>query len=171
MSIEGAIKDREKFEREKDWRQNEGKLIIVDLDGTLCHCAWRSPLAKDGEWDKFHKAAENDLPNNTVIQLLHREAAFARDAEEPIWIVCLTGRPINFFKQTMAYFEKYNIPIDELVMRPEGDFTSDYLYKVRELRRRFDFSRIRYVLEDRDTVVKAFRECGLTVFQVNSGSY
>ena len=61
--------------------KNHKKWIIVDLDGTICDCAHRLDMAKDGRWEDFHEAFH--YVDYTVLALdesFHTEGFFRREA-------------------------------------------------------------------------------------------
>jgi len=136
--------------------------VIVDLDGTVS-------TKGDRGWYEYSKVAE-DIPVERIIRLvrmLHSNA---------INIIFCTGREDSCVKQSVSWIRK-NIFMDdsfpvEIYMRKTGDRRPDYVVK-REIYLNFiePRHRIWFVLDDRNSVVKMWRELGLTCLQVEEGDY
>lgn len=133
--------------------------IIVDLDGTLSDCRWRVHHAHAKDWDEFHKGVEFDEPVSHVL-LAVRQFAILYD------VVISTGRPEELRPKTLKWMSEHRVPCKALYMRSAEDFRSvsrvkrDHLLAIKQ---KWDPW---LVLEDTSSVVKMFREEGLTVFQV-----
>lgn len=135
--------------------------LIVDIDGTLAHMAWRSPY-------DYSKVLTDKLDRQvaTLVEI-YRQIGYK--------ILIVSGR--NGSKQcyddTVTWLSSFNIHYDMLAMRRADDMRNDAIVK-REI---FD-ERIRgkyyveFVLDDRDRVVDMWRnEIGLKVFQVAEGDF
>lgn len=136
------------------------KAILVDLDGTLAIHNGRSPYdtAKCGE----------DLLNQPVFDIIH---TFGRGLP-PVAIVYCSGREDIFREETQAWLDGHGCPAGPLFMRAGGDTRNDAIVK-NEL---FDAHIretyfVQFVLDDRDRVVKMWRELGLTCLQVAYGDF
>jgi predicted kinase len=132
-------------------------VVIVDIDGTVAKMAGRSPY----EW---HRVGE-DSPVDAVISAV-RSAAYQYD------IIFMSGRDESCRYITETWLGKYvGVPF-ELHMRPEGDNRKDDLVKYElfnnNVRGQFH---VRYVLDDRNQVVKMWRALGLPCFQVAEGNF
>jgi hypothetical protein len=137
------------------------RAVMVDLDGTLCLHNGRSPYdeSRVGE----------DLPNAPVV-----EAVRAFDDLGYVVVFC-SGRSQGCEEATRAWIGTHVgelLGAGILLMREEGDTRKDAIVK-RELfdahiRDAFD---VAFVLDDRQQVVDAWREIGLTVFQVAPGDF
>ncbi len=131
---------------------------LVDVDGTLALMQGRSPY----DW---HRVGE-DAPNPPVVELV-RSLRAAGNA-----IVVVSGRDGVARAATQAWLHRHEIPHDALLMRAAGDNRRDSIVK-REI---FD-DRIRQVwhvkgvLDDRDQVVRMWRDLGLTCVQVAPGDF
>jgi predicted kinase len=131
---------------------------IVDVDGTLAIMSGRSPYA-------WHRVGE-DAPNPPVVELV-RALRAAGNA-----IVVVSGRDGVARRATQAWLDRHEIPYDVLLMRARGDARRDSVVK-REIfetliRRNWQ---VRGVLDDRDQVVRMWRELGLTCAQVAPGDF
>jgi len=146
------------------------KTVIFDLDGTLALIDDRRQLATrpNGKlnWDLFF-APENiklDQPNIPVI------AVYNLLQNEGYNMVILSGRDAISKTATMSWLRNHGIYFDELRMRPQGTFTPDDVLKKGWLDE-LGAENIFCVFDDRDKVVKMWRDNGLTCFQVNYGNF
>lgn len=150
-------------------------LYIFDLDGTLALCEHRKHYLdqKDNprRWRSFYAECDKDAPNAPVIATMERLRAFA-----DIWI--FSGRSEEVRDKTVAWlcqhtgFMSYQLETC-LTMRDEDDHRPDD-----ELKREWldlmlvdDRQRLAAVFDDRDRVVKMWRDAGVTCFQVAPGAF
>lgn len=149
-------------EEDEKYVNPDGKptCIICDIDGTIAEMKGRGPF----EW---HRVGE-DLPKYSVINTVR---GLYYNGNHPL--IFFSGRDSVCRKETNQWLNTYffDIPF-ELYMRPEGDSRKDSIIK-KEL---FDnVVRGRYgvecVFDDRDQVVKLWRDMGLQCFQVNYGDF
>ena len=140
---------------------------IFDLDGTLTHLGDREIFAIAREWDEFNSRGKNDLPQITTT-MIAKAWSRAKDCGS----IVLTGRSDKWRKDTEYWLQLYHIPYDELIMRPEGNMESDYIFKrsvVHELQS--NGIRIIFAFDDRESCIKMYREEGITCFPVDGGKY
>lgn len=142
--------------------------IIVDLDGTLCLHNGRSPYdeTRVGE----------DIPNRAVVDAVRAARAagflvvFVSGRSEDCRVASERWIDAHVFDD--LWWREYAPPYENLFMRPSGDRRKDSIVKReifdRLIRDRYD---VRFVLDDRQQVVDAWREMGLTVFQVAPGDF
>jgi len=155
--------------------EKQNKIVIFDLDGTLAIIDKRRELSAkpNGKIDwKVFFAPENiqlDTPNVPVItqfQLL-KKAGFT--------MVIFSGRDSISKTETVQWLSDNGAEFDELKMRPQGTHTPDNDLKqtwlnelnVDGLTKQDVFC----VFDDRDKVVKMWRENKLVCFQVNYGNF
>ncbi len=140
-------------------RHGAPQAVLVDIDGTTAIMCDRSP------YDETRVA--EDTPNLPVIAVIH---AMMRAGHR---IVFMSGRTEGCRDATEKWLiENMGGEFDGLFMRQVGDTRKDSIVKA-EL---FDaFVRDRYavtcVLDDRDQVVRMWRDIGLTVLQVADGEF
>lgn len=132
--------------------------ILCDLDGTLCLHNGRSPY----EYEK----CDTDLPNKAVVKLV-------QDLDQlGVTIVYLSGREDSAREKTEVWIQKHVGPVERLLMRRAGDYRKDSVVKLElfneHVREQYD---VRFVLDDRDQVVKLWRQLGLTCLQVAEGAF
>ncbi len=134
--------------------------IVVDIDGTLATMADRSPY----EW---HRVGE-DTPVSAVIDAV--SAAYQAGNE----ILIMSGRDSSCRDITQEWLLKNLARVSDfqLFMRAEGDMRKDNLVKYElfneHIRGKYH---VKYILDDRDQVVKMWRALGLNCFQVAPGNF
>lgn len=144
------------------------KAIICDLDGTLCNIYHRQHYvqSKKKNWQAFYKGLGDDLVHEFCYDILqmYKERGFA--------ILLVTGRPEEYKPQTKKWLEDHQVKYDVLLMRKTGDSRKDFVVK-KELYEKFIQGKydVFFVLEDREQVVKMWREEGLTCLQVAEGKF
>ena len=172
-------------------------LYIFDLDGTLAliehrrhlvqepqcpHCGWIKSCdhSRDGtrpkftpNWPAFFAACVDDKPNAPVITVLHSLRYAAAD------IRIFSGRSDEVREETVTWLTTHtNLRPRELLtstlrMRKQGDYTPDEVLKKQwfdELSTH-DRMRLMCVFDDRDKVVKMWRDEGVACFQVAPGEF
>lgn len=150
------------------------KVIVVDLDGTLCDARHREIHAHNREWDAFHEAHPFDLPHQDVAWALWAIDEASKARKERTMIIGCTGRPERYRRTTEDWLRKHELPIDFVLMRPNFDFRPDAELKPRlleEWRQAAEIqeplsSLVLFVLEDRDVMVMAWRRHGVNCWQV-----
>lgn len=143
---------------------NKTKAIIVDLDGTLCDCSHRRHLAEQRDWKGFYEALVDDPVNEHVRVTVEALA-------ESYTVLLVSGRPLDYAYHTIVWLDESAICYDELHMRKSGDSRDDTIVKreiLTELRKKYD---IVMAFDDRDRVVKMWRDEGIPCFQVAEGSF
>ncbi|MBB5872024.1 putative kinase [Allocatelliglobosispora scoriae] len=133
--------------------------IMVDLDGTVAIIGDRSPY-------DAHRA-HVDLPNTPVIT-----AVRAMHAAGHVVIYC-SGRTDDSRAVTEKWLaEHVGVPYEALHMRATGDTRKDSIVKTEFFNERIrDHYQVVAVFDDRNQVVRAWRDLGLTVFQVAEGNF
>jgi hypothetical protein len=169
--------------------------VIFDLDGTLAIIDKRrllagsptgnKPVKSKMDWDVFFdpENIQLDEPNEPVIKMAQ---LFAEDGFR---IVIFSGRNDRSFFTTKAWLTRNRVPFHKLVMRPDkflkwGDkiangnvatqdmrFMPDEILKHQMLNAFVDIDDVFLVVDDRDKVVKMWRDLGLNVFQVAPGDF
>jgi len=147
--------------------------IIFDLDGTLALIDKRRELARkpNGKinFDIFHDSAniKFDKPNWPVIKMAQLFA------EQEFKIVIFSGRSDKTATATLSWLSQSKVPFNKLVMRPHKtkNFVPDDILKKDMLDKYVDIDDVFLVVDDRDKVVKMWRDLGLTVFQVADGDF
>jgi FMN phosphatase YigB (HAD superfamily) len=152
------------------------KTVIFDLDGTLADITKRREMAtkENGkiDWDIFF-TPENiwfDTPNEVVIQM-------AQMLSQKNRIVIFSGRSKGTKSETKRWLDKFDIPYDVIKMRPTS---KDWMYIPDDELKQYWLDSlfpgdkkddILCVFDDRDKVVKMWRDNNLQCFQVANGNF
>lgn len=156
-------------------------LFIFDLDGTLALIDHRRHFVEkpNHDWKSFFAACVDDVPNKPVIETLRQLSM-----ESEIWI--WSGRSDEVEIQTRGWLAKHvgwvglSFDVDSapwwkdpLRMRKAGDHQPDVTLKMDWLAAMDPRDRARLVacFDDRDRLVKAYREAGAACFQVAEGNF
>ena len=145
------------------------KIIIVDIDGTIADCSHRLHYIQGAKkyFTKFYSEVINDTPIPDTLQLVEELYSLGNR------IVFCTGRSEEWRIDTERWLRSYFAPRGfTLFMRKEQDYRPDYVVKL-ELMRNAGIcpESTLLVLEDRDSVVKAWRHAGYRCHQVCNGNY
>lgn len=157
-------------------------LYIFDLDGTLALIEHRRHFVNrpKPDWQAFYAACVDDSPNVPVIRTLKS----LRKSGAEIWI--WSGRGAEVAGETEEWLYKHGClkttmflhwepfrPPESFMMRPVGNYTPDeqlklgWLAEMEPPERR----RLTAVFDDRDKVVRMWRENGVPCFQVEKGDF
>lgn len=151
------------------------KTVIFDLDGTLALIDDRRAMSTNVngkmDWDTFF-APENiqlDKPNWPVIEM----AKTLKNAGNRI--VIFSGRSKATKEVTRDWLNLHGVPADVIKMRPTDGglkWMKDDLLKKKWLDDLFpNTDDILCVFDDRDKVVKMWRDNGISCFQVAEGAF
>ena len=144
-------------------------LYIFDIDGTVADLTHRLHfIQKDSpDWEGFHDLVREDSPIEPVIKTC-ASLAVTND----IWF--FTGRMERTRSDTTRWLMR-NVLNTNIVleMRPNGDFRSDVDIKQEMLDNMLTIDRDRLVavFDDRERIVKMWRENGIQCYQVKDGDY
>jgi predicted kinase len=138
------------------------KAVMVDLDGTVADLNGRDPYNETTVLD--------DLPNTPVIDVVRWAVG---NGYTPVF---MSGRTDGCREDTERWLYQHVIHESfgptTLFMRAAGDGRPDNVVKLelfdKHVRDNYD---VRFVLDDRASVVRAWRSIGLTVFQVAEGAF
>jgi FMN phosphatase YigB (HAD superfamily) len=146
-----------------------GKVIVFDLDGTICNVDHRRHwvASKPKNWAAWDAGLPNDTPNEDIIWMLN---SFLDSGD--IRIILCSGRDSGLREATEAWLKKHHVYYDSLYMRASGDNRKDSIVKVELLHDiQRDWAWPWLWVDDRDQVVKAIREQGVRVLQVAPGDF
>ena len=157
-----VIKDQwNRYVRPKLHVKQDGTLpiaIIVDIDGTLALIGDRSPYDAS--------TCEQDKMNGPVASL------FSHYRSSGAFMAIFSGREDKYKEQTERWLESKGIQPDLLVMRKAGDSRKDCIVK-EEMFREHLLPKYYTVLaiDDRDQIVRTWRDLGIQTFQVADGNF
>ena len=147
------------------------KIVIVDIDGTVSKVGDRLKyLEKEPkDWDSFYEACQEDAPIWPIIYLV---GTLINNGYE---IVFCTGRRESVRNKTIMWLEQYfgqHFFNDQLLMRPDGDFRHDVEVKPELLEQEgITKEQVLLVIEDRNSMVRKWRELGFMCMQVADGDF
>ena len=141
--------------------------IVFDLDDTLADTTHRQHILDEGDmessdtWNAFFDACDEDTPKTEIIAVY---CALSTWHDIEIW----TGRSDRVRAKTEAWLSKHLRYPFTLRMRSEGDYRHDVEIKSEWLT---EHGKPDLVFEDRNSMVKWFREQGITVCQVKESDF
>ena len=138
---------------------NREEAIIVDVDGTLAHITnGRNPYDAS-------RALEDELDDAVgVITAMAYQNGYK--------VVILTGRSAEHRIITEDWLELTGIKYDEIYTRASKDSRPDEIVKEELYHENIEPKyKVKFVLDDRDKVVKMWRSLGLKCLQVQEGTF
>ncbi len=149
--------------------------ILIDLDGTIAIHNGRSPYESE--------RCDEDLLDVAVEAILFGYALTMHGAKWPYKVIFLSGREATesvkaktqqWLRDNLAL--KIDYPEEgieyELLMREEGDDRPDFVVKYdlfnKYVRDKYD---VLFAIDDRDQIVRLWREMGIKTFQCKYGNY
>lgn len=142
-------------------------IVVFDIDGTLSIVGDRLKYLQETppNWDAFYDACGDDGINKHIrmlykcLEMVGHEIRF------------VTGRRESCRKDTLEWMQKNYIecPPENLLMRADGDTRHDTQVKPDLVADFIDD--IAVVFEDRNSMVKKWRELGITCCQVAEGDF
>lgn len=145
--------------------------IMVDLDGTLANLNHRLHyVRREGkkDWGSFFRECGKDELYECVAGVVKLEH------QNNTHIVYCSGRDeeqcrettVEWLKQHQLFFG------NPVVMRPKLNYKSDNITKVMLYKYEIEpYYNVKYILDDRNQVVEAWRKLGLVCFQVRPGEF
>lgn len=133
---------------------------LFDLDGTLALMNGRKPF----DWERVGE----DLPNVPVVKIAK---ILLRDGQQ---LGFLSGRMEKSRRRTELWLLHHLIipEVKHLWMRADDDYRPDEVVKSEIYREQIaPVHEVEAVFDDRDKVVRMWREIGLTCFQVADGNF
>ena len=146
------------------------RCYIFDIDGTIADLTHRRHhvATKPKNWPAFHAGCVDDKPIDHIRTLLGhiREGTTAP-------IIYVSGRNEAQRENTEQWIELHGFPLAfHLYMRADGDFRDDSIVKLELLQRlRADGFEPIMAFDDRDRVVKMWRDNGVPCAQVAPGDF
>jgi hypothetical protein len=136
------------------------KVIIVDLDGTICDDRHRKHFAESKQYDRYHQGSlVDEIKNKFLIMPFLKVHNY----------VIATGRNDKFRTQTFDWLRAKGLPAPlQLMMRPEGNKESNVELKrqwLASLREKHDPI---LAFEDNPLAVDMYRENGVPCIDVTT---
>lgn len=121
------------------------EIVICGLDGVLALLEHRLHFLynEEGErdWDRFHAACVDDMPNVPLILRLNQARA------EGIPVIIISGRSSAVQAATEAWLRQWDIGYDALWLRPPGDFKPAVQFKSAIIDQHYAGLKIRRIYE------------------------
>lgn len=148
------------------------KIVICDIDGTIADTTHRLKyvVAPEGatdfvkDWKGFFAAMGDDPVREDValrLKQLHKDG---------YTIAFVSGRPDTYFNQTIEWLVRNGLDfVWILFMRSANDSRPDTEVKAKIYDQYFADKKVELVIDDRPSVIRMWREKGLTVEDVGKG--
>ena len=144
------------------------RAIICDIDGTIADIDHRRHHVREKpkNWKKFNDLMHLDGCHYDICHILD---IFHNSGET---ILLTSGRSEDQRKVTEEWLDRYIVPYKKLYMRKSGDYRSDDIVKREILAEiRADGYEPWLAIDDRDRVVKMWRDEGIRCLQVCEGDF
>lgn len=129
--------------------------ILVDIDGTLAHMN-----GKRGAFE-WHNVGKDDID--------HAVREIVNMAQTQHYVIVLSGRDGVCRNETEDWLMRNGVWYDNLIMREPNDMRKDTIVKEEIFWRDIaDNYNVQFVIDDRPSVCRMWRELGLKVFQVGN---
>ena len=143
--------------------------IICDIDGTISDATHRQHYVQKNpkNWSAFFSQCVYDKPITDIIDLIN----IFYDLYYKIILV--SGRSNIVREQTERWIINHSVPYHKLFMRGDRDYRPDDIIKEEMYLTLIKpwHGEPKYVLDDRDRVVKMWRKHGLRCLQVAPGNF
>ncbi len=141
-------------------------VVCWDMDSTMFDTSgrhWMIPEIRAGRktWNDYAMACESDVPFPGSVTLCCMLAPYSRQ-------VAISGRSACAMDLTWKSVRDHNIPLDDIKLRPDGNYENNALFKLARMR---DLERdgyvVRLLIEDDKNVAEVIRSAGYSVLVVN----
>lgn len=138
--------------------------VIFDVDGTLANVDPFLYHIRGGkkDYDAFHEASIDALPNVSVLEMLNNAAADGHA------IVIVTARREHWRPHTSMWMAKNNIRSHAMFMRGNDDYRPDYEIKKDILDRILSTWNVVHAVDDNPAVIKLWEEHGITTTKIGT---
>lgn len=143
------------------------KIVIVDIDGTISIVGDRVKYLQSipPNWDEFYKRCGEDKPNNPIIELVSILEMYYE-------IVYFSGRRESCREDTRKWMDANGVVYGRMFLRENGDKRDDVQVKPEFFAKAFITQEtVAFIIEDRSSMVKKWRELGFTCLQVADGNF
>lgn len=143
---------------------------IFDIDGTIANNKHREHHIINPEGKRDWPGWYGDLHKDEPFPHMHK---LMRDLYGAgLRVLLVSGRGEEYRGTTVKWLFDHGFPFDKLYMRPAGDRRDDNIIKVEILRQiQAEGYNVIMAFDDRNRVVKAWREAGIPCAQVAEGDF
>ncbi len=137
---------------------------IYDVDGTLANVDpyLHHVRGPDKDYDAFHSASINALPNYDVVQMLNN-TVFDGHA-----VLIVTSRKEKWRGLTSMWLAKNNIRCHALFMRDDNDYRPDYEAKRDMLDKITKYWEVIHAVDDNPSVIQLWKESGIPTTKIGT---
>src|SRR6266404_3735256 len=139
------------------------KIILFHLDNTIAdmdHRMWHLQQHSI-DWDSFEADSYLDSPIQSTIKIMEG----FRELGHQVWI--WTGRSDGVKSMTLLWLERYDVPYDQLLMRPHADEIGTLELKKRWLNDApVPKSKVLCAFDDDPKIITMLRKEGLTTYHI-----
>ena len=153
-------------------------IIVCDIDGTISKVGNRVKYLEQEkkDWDSFYAHCGEDMPVENVLQFIDKASWYSNYR-----VIFCSGRRESCRKDTYEWLSSYlsswtGSLMNTLLLRSNNDFRPDTIVK-KELLDKYLVDNgytkddVAFILEDRASVVKMWRDNGYTCLQVAEGDF
>ena len=141
--------------------------VIFDMDGVISDASQRQKFLRSDppDWVGFNSGTWRDRPLPEGVTAV-REAALVH------LVIVVTARPLAMIDMADQWLERHGVPVDLLVLRPDGDDRHSPAVKRDELAAlRAAGADVVAAVEDHPGIVEMYEQAGVAVRYVHSGYY
>jgi FMN phosphatase YigB (HAD superfamily) len=147
------------------------KIVIFDLDGTLSDDSHREHHIRNHpqNWEEYNKHQLLDPPNIAITKMF--EVFLHSKSIKP---VIITGRTERYRNKTVEWIKKHiNLgdSFPDLFMKHNDDFRTGHFFKRETVEKLMINHDVLFVVDDRDSAVKMWRDEGFTCLQCRYGDF
>lgn len=142
------------------------RAILIDFDHTISDGFWRDQMLATGStWDELHAASAKDKPLSDIAAIVAGMHLLGYRT-----IGC-TGRPEKFRQMSIGWAAQHEIPICDMIMRPDEDRSPSGKMKLAQAIEHFGSlealrEHVAFIMDDRQDVIEAFQAIGVPAIQV-----
>jgi len=138
---------------------------IYDVDGTLANIDpylyyIRGSDRADRDYDAFHNASIDALPNYEVVQMLNNSIS------DNHHVLVVTARSDKYRGLTSYWLAKHGITHHALYMRPDGDYRPDYEIKKDILDKINKCWTVEYAVDDNPNIINLWQENNILTIKI-----
>ena len=150
------------------------KYIVCDIDGTISKVGDRLKYLQQNppDWDKFYDDCFEDEPIQPIIDMVNNLMQ-SEYGIEYLFVFC-TGRRESVREKTKKWLVKNVTEYlgEDILMRPDNDHRHDTEIKPELLAAAgITPENTAFIIEDRNSMVKKWRELGFTCIQPAEGNF
>jgi len=140
-------------------------VVVCDIDGTIADIEHRRHFVtgEKKDWAGFFGAMDGDTVRAEVREMLENDIVAGKQ------IIFVSARPEDYRDITTEFLKSCCLPTDYLLMRRSGDKRPDTMVKEQLYNRFLKNLNVENVYDDRPSVIRMWRQLGLSVTDVGNG--